>query len=303
MSTPKNEPNSTYINAAAMILAALIGAAALIYTNNNKTPASTPVTQPTPAIVAPPQTLRARLAALQPPVTQPTQTVVASPVIKPDPPTLKPPDQPTPVPQKSAADYAKEGEEALKAKKWPEMETAYRSAVRLEPSNADYNCQFGTALEWQGKYVESEPAHREAVRLNPQVSMYHCNLADDLSGQKKYSESERESREAIRLDPTNASAHAALGTALYTQNNYIDAEAQYREAIRFGTNDAASYANLAGCLVRSSLKTLVITFIGQIYAETGAEFSLCKARSCPQIERYAHDFADKNHLQYFSDYF
>ena len=49
MSAPKSEPNSAWINAAAVILAALIGAAALIYTSNNKPVVSSSGTQQMPS--------------------------------------------------------------------------------------------------------------------------------------------------------------------------------------------------------------------------------------------------------------
>ncbi len=43
----------------------------------------------------------------------------------------------------------------------------FREAHRLNPKDAEMHCEFGNALEFQGKYEEAEKEYREAPQLKP----------------------------------------------------------------------------------------------------------------------------------------
>jgi Flp pilus assembly protein TadD len=58
----------------------------------------------------------------------------------------------------------------------PEAEAAYREAVRLAPSNADYHNKLGLALRAQNKTAEARAAFAQAVRLDPKNAAYQANL-------------------------------------------------------------------------------------------------------------------------------
>lgn len=76
----------------------------------------------------------------------------------------------------SAEDYNQKGVELFQQSKYTEAETAFREAVRLEPYNAAYHHNLGTALNIQNKLDEAEKEIELATRLAPNDETYKKGL-------------------------------------------------------------------------------------------------------------------------------
>jgi Flp pilus assembly protein TadD len=129
------------------------------------------------------------------------------------------------------------GHMLMRLRRYQEAETAFREAVRLAPGDGNYHASLGVALTCQQKWPEAEAAFWQAVLLDPDEAIYHGDLGGALTCQQKWPEAEAAYREAVRLDPDNASYHGGLGIALDWQRQYREAETALREAIRLDPTD------------------------------------------------------------------
>jgi tetratricopeptide (TPR) repeat protein len=129
-------------------------------------------------------------------------------------------------------------------RRYSEAEAACREAIRLDPAHAAAHSTLGGVLNKLKRFPEAEAACREAIRLDPAYAPAHSNLGNILGDTKRYAEAEAACREAIRLDPAYAPAHGNLGNILGDTKRYAEAEAAYREAIRLDPAAAAAHYNL-----------------------------------------------------------
>lgn len=82
--------------------------------------------------------------------------------------------------------------------------TEFAAAARLEPENATYRFDYGSALVFNFlRYAEAEVEFRAAVKLAPGNAQYHAILGYVLEGQNKWAEAASAYGEAVRLDPEN----------------------------------------------------------------------------------------------------
>lgn len=88
------------------------------------------------------------------------------------------------------------------------------------------NIQFllGSALEKLGRFTEAESAYREAIKLNPSNANLYVELGDLLSGKglQRYTEAEISYRKAVELDPLAIVTYKKLIRIL--RFNIIDGE-------------------------------------------------------------------------------
>ena len=166
-------------------------------------------------------------------------------------------EQPEPNPNSPTAMTATQafdtGTALFGAKEYADAEQNLRDAVRLDPTNAQYQCYLGLDMEWQNKYPDAEPYLREAVRLQPTNASYQDCLGHDLNFQQKYADAEAVQREAVRLDPTNADFQDDLGEDCAAQQNYPDAEACFRLAVQSVPGNA-TYQNNLGTVLANQKK-------------------------------------------------
>jgi tetratricopeptide (TPR) repeat protein len=158
-----------------------------------------------------------------------------------------------------------------------ESENYLRRAVELEPRNALWFADFGTAEMDLGKFRNAEAAYRQALFLSddprwhnglgnalfsqgklpaalaeyqiaveraPRVAVFHINLGNLYAKQANWPEAERALLNGIALKPDNAGWQALLATAYFQQRKYREAEGAYKAAIRLRPTDALSYFNL-----------------------------------------------------------
>lgn len=98
---------------------------------------------------------------------------------------------------------------------WQGAEKDYRTALNLEPSNADILNSLGDVRHAQGNYREAERYHRKALDFNPLKPLLYMSLASDLSYPGKFVEAIPYFKKVLELDPQYQRAH------LYIGRNYI----------------------------------------------------------------------------------
>lgn len=82
----------------------------------------------------------------------------------------------TPPSTSVATMYIEEGDRLRKQRLFAEAETAYRTAVALDPVLAPAHAGLGDALYWLKRYPEAEATCREAIRLDPADGIARGNL-------------------------------------------------------------------------------------------------------------------------------
>src|SRR5216110_1103309 len=108
--------------------------------------------------------------------------------------------------------------------RWDDAETAYRSALEIDPKNA--------VIQIALSYVLSQP-------------VFVANLSE------RYEEAETLARRSIELAPSNALAFDQLGVSMELRGLIAqETEGAYRNAIRLDSGFAPAYAHLGRLLRR-----------------------------------------------------
>lgn len=85
--------------------------------------------------------------------------------------------------------------------RWDEAVTAYREALRLDPSEGEAAFRLGLALHYGlDRPLEAEPWLRAAVRGCPEEPVFHVELATVLNAQGQHAEAAAEFQAALALD-------------------------------------------------------------------------------------------------------
>jgi Flp pilus assembly protein TadD len=84
----------------------------------------------------------------------------------------------------------------------------------VDANRAAAQIDEGDSLYRQHRYAEAETAYRTAIALDPRLPRAYCGLGLLLNRAKRYEEAEAACREAIRLDPDFTRAHDNLGKLL-----------------------------------------------------------------------------------------
>ncbi|MBU4299352.1 tetratricopeptide repeat protein [Patescibacteria group bacterium] len=83
--------------------------------------------------------------------------------------------------------------------KFPEAESQYREAIRLEPNNVMAHNNFGILLYKLEKFPQAEKEYREALKINPDLTEAHLNLAILYLAMGQLAKAKGEAREGIKL--------------------------------------------------------------------------------------------------------
>jgi serine/threonine protein kinase/Flp pilus assembly protein TadD len=134
-----------------------------------------------------------------------------------------------------------------------EAEAECRTAIHLQPDDADAHYQLGRVLLGQRKFADATTVLQEYLRLKQDSANGRFSLALALNGQGKWSDALVALREAIRLKPDFVDAHVNMGALLCDRaKNYEAAIAAFGEAIRLKPDSVAAYKNLAVALIKQA---------------------------------------------------
>ncbi|MCJ8164654.1 tetratricopeptide repeat protein [Pontibacter sp. E15-1] len=85
----------------------------------------------------------------------------------------------------------------------------------------------GSALDITGKSAEAITAYRKALKLDPSYQMAYYNLGLTLYNQEAYREAQNNLIEAIQLRPSHASSHLLLAYTMQAQHNRVQSLLAY----------------------------------------------------------------------------
>jgi tetratricopeptide (TPR) repeat protein len=94
----------------------------------------------------------------------------------------------------------------------------YRESQRANADRAEAHLNLGILDAQLGNLQEAETAYRIAIRLQPSFIPAYINLADLCRAQNRESETEQVLRDALKMDANHGDVHHALGLSLVRQN-------------------------------------------------------------------------------------
>jgi Flp pilus assembly protein TadD len=137
---------------------------------------------------------------------------------------------------------------------WAAAETAYRLAIRLDPSNASAHRSLGHALSQSGQHTEAESAMRRARELEPLEPLSYALSSQVAFQAREYPAAVEHARRAVLLDSEFWIGHMQLAQA-YEQIGQTDlALAALTDAARFSGNNSKA-TSLKGYLLAKGGRT------------------------------------------------
>lgn len=161
---------------------------------------------------------------------------------------------PTPTPTRTAQSYALEGDAQFSAGQLDAAITAYKEAVRVDPSNAEIWAKLARIQTYSSTLLTTDEAQRtrlsealdsinRALELNPDDSAVHAirafvldwNANPTLYSQKEVTafltEAEQEAVRALQLDNQNTLALAFYAEILVDEQKWTQAEQYIQQAL------------------------------------------------------------------------
>ncbi len=122
---------------------------------------------------------------------------------------------------------------------------AFRRALLLDGSRADFHMNLGNALRENGDASQAEQCFRDALALAPEYAQAHYNLGAVLEQQDRMAEARQSYMRALQIDPGFAEAHINLGGILQASGETTAAIDCYRHALDSNPRLAVVWRNLA----------------------------------------------------------
>ena len=152
-----------------------------------------------------------------------------------------------------------EGNNFRNERNYQKAEASYLRAQSLQNKDSRAIYGLGNLYSDQNRWGEAETAYRTAIALEPESPQAYIALSYVLTRPivganlpERYAEAEKTARTAIKLEPKNAVAFDQLGVALELRGliNSTETENSYRRAIKYDPNFALAYAHLGRLLRR-----------------------------------------------------
>ena len=137
---------------------------------------------------------------------------------------------------------------ALDATDPEEAARHYTEAIRLKPTYAKAQLNYGVALARRGERDAAEAHYAEALRLDPDSAMAEYDWGKLCAERGDLDAAVRHYERALALDPLYAKAYNNLGWALAARGDLAGAEASYRRALAIAPDLTAAHNNLAVAL-------------------------------------------------------
>lgn len=159
----------------------------------------------------------------------------------------------TPIDKDRYEDLIERGNSARNDRMYPDAESAYQSAQKVDPSDARAFLGLGNLYSDQQRWEFAEREFRKALSIDKDnvdlltalsFILTRPLMAPNIS--ERYAEAEVLARRAIKLAPGNALAYDQLGVSLEFQGrNDSETENAYRRSIQLDRDFAPAYAHLA----------------------------------------------------------
>lgn len=139
----------------------------------------------------------------------------------------------------------------------------YQQMVKALPARATAYEQFADSLtrvdpeDWPHVDIEIETAYRQAIRLDPSQAAPYYGLGAYLARQGRFTEAMSTLREIIRLDPDNQNIYATLAALPARNGDRLAATAIYQEGLAAQPNNSELYVSFADWLLSNGRNTEV----------------------------------------------
>lgn len=127
----------------------------------------------------------------------------------------------------------------------PDIEAAYRQAIRLDPSQTTPYYGLGAYLARQGRFVEAVSTLREIIRLDPDNPNIYTTLAALPTRQEDLSAAAAIYQEGLAAQPNNPELYVSFADWLLSKDRNADAEAIYQKALEQMPSDRTLHRKFA----------------------------------------------------------
>lgn len=137
----------------------------------------------------------------------------------------------------------KEGRELNSQKQYPEAIEKYKSALLVEPENAQANYQLAFTLFASGKGPDGLPYLDKVIKANtntPLTAAAYSLMGSIYGNAKQLPKAIEAYKNGIKADSTNQRIYYNLGIVQYRSKLYPDAEQSFTGAIKRDSADAGS---------------------------------------------------------------
>jgi tetratricopeptide (TPR) repeat protein len=146
-----------------------------------------------------------------------------------------------------------------------------RTALSMDPANAEAYRYLGLALYADGHYDAAEHAFDESLQREPAGSLANADVYFDMGiAYRDQGDLRRAAiayRHALNLRPDYWEAHSNLGVVLHDQGKFEDAIAEYRIAKRLNPDEASVRNNLGNTLCDKEDFDSAITEFKDLYRQ------------------------------------
>ena len=125
---------------------------------------------------------------------------------------------------------------------WPAAETAYRSAIDLDPTYSLAYRSLGILLGQTGRHSEAQTATRRARALDPFLTAHHALSAQVALSGRDYPAALQFARQAIAIDPEPEHGHFQAAQAAEQLGEFQLALNELRLAVRFSAGSSRTIA-------------------------------------------------------------
>ncbi len=147
--------------------------------------------------------------------------------------------------RRSARDYIKAGDQAMRDNQVSNAQEDYEDAVKLAPNDAQAHLKLGNFYMFEHNYPAAEAEYTKVVTLKPLNAQTHAALAKLYSARSQWSLAENQMRAAVVLDPVSAEYRQQLAAILNQRNQVGQAEIELRTAVGLSPGDAHLHLALA----------------------------------------------------------
>jgi predicted O-linked N-acetylglucosamine transferase (SPINDLY family) len=171
-------------------------------------------------------------------------------------------------------------------KNFPQAFSLFENALKIDPSNAVYNSNFGNVLQDMGRIEESLQYYNKAIGLDPFLADAYFNLSNALRKLQRHHESLEYLKKVKKLDPRHVKSY--VNTALvYNELKQTDlAFNELQQALDLEPNSYDVLSNLAVIYALKKDYPNAVNFFKRAY-ETGkadAKFYVNYATVCTDTD-------------------
>jgi tetratricopeptide (TPR) repeat protein len=125
--------------------------------------------------------------------------------------------------------------------RWKDAAREAQKAAELAPKFPPAYCNWGFALDNQGKLAEAISKYQKAVDLDASFARWYTIWGFTLYRNAKPAEAVAKFQEAVRRDPSDPSTYSFWGLALVQKGKESEAIAKYQQAIELDSKYSPAY--------------------------------------------------------------